>query len=381
MRTRKKVMYILSQIGDSKEFDLMADQWDSSRFELEIVLLHSDPDSNLQRHIRARGHTCLTIPYSGRISVISCFWRLYRHMRRSKPDVVNANLLEASFLGLISARLAGVPMAIYTRHHTTHNHKYHPVRGVLYDRICNFLAHRIIAISEVTREILVEKEGVKPEKIVLIHHGFDLSQPLLPNPEKGQELRHRYGLNGKGPIVGVISRPFEWKGLDHTIAAFAALVKEVPKAHLMLFNWHSTDQVERYEKLLGELPEGTWQTIWFENGILELYHHFDVFVHVPEDAHSEAFGFVYIEAMTTGTPSVFTRSGIMHETATQDLHGIRFVPFKDAGAILEAMRAWIAERPSKEQRAAWARSNTAELNERLGIARKLEALYELYATA
>lgn len=383
MRTRKKVMYILSQIGDSKEFNVMADHWDGSRFDLELVLLHADPDSKLQRYVRSRGHTCTTIPYAGRRSAPRCLWRLFRHMRRKQPHVVNANLLDASIIGLISARLARVPMALYTRHHTLHNHKYHPVRGVFYDRLCNRLAHRIIAISEVTREVLIELEGVRPEKIVLVHHGFDLSEPMLPDPLKVAELRQRYGLDdpARGPIIGVISRPYEWKGLDHIIAAFTQLLRTEPRAHLMLFNWHDTEQAARYEKMLTGLPAGSWQTIWFETAILEAYHAFDVFVHVPEDARSEAFGFVYTEAMTTGTPCLFTRSGIMHELPDDGPQGVRFVPFKDAQAICTGVLGWLAERPTAEQRAGWATTNTAFLDKRLGIARKMEALYELYSTA
>lgn len=381
MPMRKKVMYILSQIGDSKEFTLLADHWDRGRHDLWLVLLHADPDSPLQRHTRARGHTCTTIPYTGWSSALPCAWRLYRLMRRARPDVVNANLLVASLLGLFAARLAGVRMAIYTRHHTTHNHKYHPVRGVLYDRICNALAHRIIAISEVTRDVLIAREGVRPEKIVLVHHGFDLSHPPRPDEAKGRALREKYGLDrsGRSPILGVIARPYEWKGLDHIIAAFARFVQERPQAHLLLFNWSRTDQVERYERLLHQLPPGTWQTIAFEKDVHELYPVFDTFVHVPEDAWAEAFGFVYIEASVSGTPSIFTASGIMRELENDGLEGIRIVPFKDDGAILEALRTCPTD--TDAERAERARRNTAVLQPKLGIERKLNALYELYAAA
>lgn len=377
---RKKVMYLLSLVDESKEFNTLADHWDGSRSELVVVLLLSDPDSPVQRHIRSRGHACVTIPYAGKKNAWSCLRALLRLMRTMRPDVVNTNLLDASLLGLLAARLTGVPLAVHTRHHTLHNHKYHPFIGVLYDRVCNALAHRIMAVSRVAQEVLVEQEGVRPDKVVVVHHGFDLSAPHRPHPERLALLRARYGLDrpGMGPVIGIIARPFEWKGLDHAIAAFAALLQEQPEAYLMLFNWQGSGQLERYQRQLDALPRKNWRTVVFEPLVDELFHAFDVFVHVPEDQRSEAFGFVYTEALVSGAPSVLTASGIMAELDPRQLQGVHLVPFKDSATILEGLRHWLRERPDAAQRAGFAEANVHYLRPLLSIERKMEALEALY---
>jgi glycosyltransferase involved in cell wall biosynthesis len=118
----------------------------------------------------------------------------------------------------------------------------------------------------------------------------------------------------------------------------------------------------------------------FEPDVAELYHAFDVFVHVPEDQHAEAFGLVYVEAMIAGTPCIFTGSGVMHDVDPSGLKGVTMVPFKDRNAIANALRHWIAQRPSEAQRREFATTNTAFLRPMLDLPIKMEALYRLYAS-
>jgi glycosyltransferase involved in cell wall biosynthesis len=44
-----------------------------------------------------------------------------------------------------------------------------------------------------------------------------------------------------------------------------------------------------------------------------MFNLFDVFIHVPVNKYCEAFGQVYIEALASGVPSIFTLSGIAAE--------------------------------------------------------------------
>ena len=53
--------------------------------------------------------------------------------------------------------------------------------------------------------------------------------------------------------------------------------------------------------------------IVYETDMPALYKTFDVFVHVPVEPHFESFGQVYVEAMASGIPSVFTLAGAATE--------------------------------------------------------------------
>jgi glycosyltransferase involved in cell wall biosynthesis len=133
--------------------------------------------------------------------------------------------------------------------------------------------------------------------------------------------------------------------------------------------------------MLERLPRRSWRTVRWETFVDDLFPMFDVFVHVPEDRLSEAFGFVYVETLTTGTPSVLTNSGILYELDPARLEGISVVPFKDPAAIEAAMRRWVRERITPERRLAMARVNTAYLNTVISVERKMERLYDFYARA
>lgn len=381
-RAYRKVLYIISSVTDSTEYELLVKYWDRERFGLEFVLLNREADCTLQQRIRAAGYTCTTYLYQGRSQAIGTVRTLMRHLRASRPDVVNCNLLEASVYGLLAAFLTGIGRRIYTRHLAAHNHKYHPVKGVLYDRFCNALSHRIIAISTGTQEVLTDWEGVPPRKVVMIHHGYELDAVHAPDPERLQQLRHKHGMDapGVGPVIGIISRPFRLKGLDQSIRALGRLLDRWPHLRAWFFNWKPTPQSDHFDALMHELPESAYRTVHFEPDIVPLYHAFDVFIHVPEDKHAEAYGMVYIEAAMSGVPCVFTRSGVMHDLDPARMAGITVVPFKDTEAIARATAAWLERAPSAAERAGFAATNIAYLRGLIDIRQRMQAIYRLYAT-
>jgi glycosyltransferase involved in cell wall biosynthesis len=378
---KKKILYIISNVTDSTEYELLVKYWDRDLFDLEFVLLNRGSDCTMQQRIRAAGFVSTTYIYHGRREAIGIVRTLMRHLRASRPHIINCNLLEATVYGLLAAWLTGIGKRVYTRHLAAHNHKYHPVKGVLYDRFCNRLAHRIIAISKCTEEVLIDWEGVTREKVVLIYHGYELDRAPALDPDRLARLRTKHGMDetGVGPIIGIISRPFGLKGLDQSIPAIGRLLTRWPSLRAWFFNWKPTPQSDHFEALLNELPSSSYRKVEFEPEVVELYHAFDAFIHVSEDKHAEAFGMVYIEAAVAGCPCVFTRSGIMHDLDPERMGGVKIVPFKDEQAIAEATAAWLEAAPTLEQRRAFAEQNVAYLRTIIDIRERMITLNKLYA--
>jgi glycosyltransferase involved in cell wall biosynthesis len=155
--------------------------------------------------------------------------------------------------------------------------------------------------------------------------------------ERVGELAGRlFGGRKPFPVVGVISRFLELKGIQHIIPAFRKLLAEYPGACLVLANAKGPYEPE-VRKLLAGLPGGSYVTIPFEKDIAALYRLFDVFVHVPVDGHSEAFGQIYIEALASGIPSVFTLSGIAHDMIRHGENAL-VVPYCDPDSIFGAVK-------------------------------------------
>jgi glycosyltransferase involved in cell wall biosynthesis len=377
----EKVLYIISRVSKSKDLEVLARHWDQERYRMEVVLVNGVPDCDVQQDFLAASIPCTTLLYRGPRDIPRTIAALVRHIRASRPYIVHTHLQEASLMGLVAARIAGVQRRVHTRHQATVNHREHPVKGVLYDRICNALAEHIVAISGPCRDVLVQREGVAPEKVTLIHHGFDLDQrpPYAPDRNTAR-LCDRYGIGreGHGPVVALIARPIAIKGLDHAIAAFAELLGTHPRAQCVIFNWCHTTQIDHYQRLLDRLPAGSWRTVAPMPEIWSMYPAFDVFLHVPIDRDAEAFGLVYIEALLSGTPSVFTRSGVMADVEPERLSGVRMVPFEDSTAIVKAIRGTLDGTDGTEMRRTHADANARVLVEQLDIRNTLQALYALY---
>ena len=70
---------------------------------------------------------------------------------------------------------------------------------------------------------------------------------------------------------------------------------------------------------------------------------FDVFVHVPVDKNSEAFGQTYIEALAVGVPSVFTLSGVACEFIENGKNAL-VVDYQNSEQIYEALKRILSDK-------------------------------------
>jgi glycosyltransferase involved in cell wall biosynthesis len=328
----QKVVVVISGINYSLGFDWFAQYIDKSKFELHFVFLNSK-EPELSKILYQRGFNTTFLYYKNKKHILLTIWKLFWIFHSAKPAIVHAHLFDASICALPVAKFAGIKRRIYTRHHSTFHHQYFP-KMVKYDRFINFCSTQIVAISENVKNVLTKQEGVNESKIHLIHHGFDQSLFECNNELLKSTLKTKYNLTSNDPIIGVVSRYTKWKGIQFIIPAFKELLLEFPNSKLVLAN-ASGDYKQHIQLLLSQLPSNSYCEIEFEKDIFALYSTFNIFVHVPIDANSEAFGQTYIESLMSGIPSVFTLSGIANEFIVDD-YNASVVPFQDSTAIYNA---------------------------------------------
>ena len=301
-----QVCYIISDIDKALAFEWIASAL-QKKLDIRFILLNSG-DSALERFLKRTGVQVTRVTFRGKRDWSSALYLIWRQLRIWNPQVVHCHLLQASILGLTAAWIAGSSKRIFTRHHGDLHHRYHK-KGVLWDKLCNSLATDIVAISGNVKSILVEMDHAPPEKIHLIPHGFSWETFRNTDDLMVQNLKENYSLCGKSPVIGCISRFIEWKGIQYIIPAFKEFLELNPDAVLVLANSQG-DYASHLRQLLTTLPAESYRLISFEPAVGELFQCFDLFVHVPIDSKVEAFGQVYVEALTAGVPSVFTLSGI-----------------------------------------------------------------------
>jgi glycosyltransferase involved in cell wall biosynthesis len=374
MNGKRRIIYVISGISDrAMSFEWIAESNIAQDFELSFTLLNESPHSSLQRYLEATGCPVHHVPYAGKRDLARATYQLTRLFQRLKPDVVHTHLTGANLAGLSAAAAARVPKRIYTRHHTTLNHDYYS-HAVIYDMTANRLATDIVATCENGKHVLMTREDVPESKIRLINIGFRLEKFGDVPEERVQAMRRKYRIEGHRPVIGVISKYIEWKGIQYAIPAFKEVLAKHPEAVLILANARPSPYTAVLKRLLDEISPDSYREIEFEVDVPALFKTFDVFVHLPIDPEVEAFGQVYVEALASRLPSVFTVSGIAREFA-RDGENCLVAPFHDSKQTARNILR-LVETP--EFASEIALRGDLEVRERFGIASMLRKMTELY---
>jgi len=328
-----KVCHILSHLDQSHLIETFGEAMDKAKYEISFIFM-GQKKPHLFDFFQHRDYDVEFFEFNGRSDLPSAIIKLRKILKRIKPDIVHTHMVEASLAGLIAAKTLGIKKRLHTRHHGAESHFYYP-HGVYYDRAVNYLSKKIIAISQIVANILIEREDVKADKVVIIPHRFYLEN-FKADEQVVRDLKVKYKLNGCYPVIGVISRFIHWKGVQYTIPAFKSLLKDYPQAKLVLANARGPYSEEIRGFLKKSLPPESYELIEHERNVFSLYRTFDVFVHAPINEDFEAFGQIYVESLAMGVPSVFTISGIAHDFIV-DKQNALVVPYQNSEAIKRSL--------------------------------------------
>jgi glycosyltransferase involved in cell wall biosynthesis len=333
---RIRIVYVVWYEARLPLLEYVARGIDRARFDLSFILLNRAMPP-LAPLLDALGIAWIHIPFRRRANIPRAMFAIWRHCRDVKPHIVHTHFMNACLAGLTAAAFARVPIRIHTRHHAGPLpwRQRRPWQE-LYDFYNNALSTTIIAPSDVVRTVLTERNRVRPDNVAVLHHGFDLNVFDAVSDDRVRALRERLGIGDAYPVIGVLSRYEESKGIQYIVPAFERLLATYPNALLLLAPARGTYQAQ-LAPLIARIPPRNRREIPFENDVAALYKVFDVFVHAPTSVAMEGFGQVYIETMAAGVPSVITRAGIADELA-RDRENAVVVPYRDTDAIYDGLR-------------------------------------------
>ena len=353
-------------------FEWLATSDLQKKFELNFILLNPG-SSYLEAFLKEKGLPVTFIRFAGKKSMVRAFSQVFIKLIKIRPDIVHAHFLDANLIGISAAFLARVPKRIYTRHHSSFHHFYFP-KGVYYDLFVNSMSTKIVAISNMVKQILVEKERVAEDKIALIHHGFKLKMFESIDKSRIEKVRERNKVPMYSyPLLGVIARFEEWKGIQFIIPAFRKLLEHYPEAHLILANANGIYE-GKVDELLATLPKKSFTKIRFEYDIPALYKLFDVYVHTPVNNHSEAFGQTYVEALASRVPSIFTVSGVATEFIKNEVNAM-VVDYRHSGQIYDATTRLLENGQLRES---LKKNGYASVKKRFEFQKMTDSLIQLY---
>ncbi len=164
-------------------------------------------------------------------------------------------------------------------------------------------ADKILAVSNYTRDRLLNEQNIDPAKISILPNTFDANRfKIAPKP---QSLLKRYQLTAEQSIiltVGRLDSTQGYKGYDRILQALPEIRRQIPKVHYMLVGKGSDRP--RIEKLITELNIQDCVTLTGfvpDDELGDYYNLSDVFA-MP--SKGEGFGIVYLEALACGKPTL-----------------------------------------------------------------------------
>lgn len=250
-----------------------------------------------------------------------------------RPSIFFASGQYATFFGLCLAYLFQTPSRIFIRHHTNSNTRFELRSGIWVDKISNRAATRIVAVSKIVQKTLIEDERVALEKVIVIPNGIDVAHF---SQNRNRSFKDDL-FECKTFKVGVISRITQVKGVEHIAEAFAKFNAIHPNSHLEIVGAFA-DSYNEVLGILGHLGQGSYALSETTSSVQQFLSNIDVFVHTPIGPVEEAFGLVYLESLASGTPTIFSVSGVLHDIFELDRF-THLVPYKNPDAILQELLA------------------------------------------
>jgi phosphatidylinositol alpha-1,6-mannosyltransferase len=210
------------------------------------------------------------------------------------------------------------------------------------------LADGIVAVSRFTRDTLVERFGVPPDKIALISNGVD-PEKFSVRPRR-PDLVARHGLGGK-QILLTVGRLYARKGMDRVIESLLLLQQAFPDlVYLVVGEGPYREDLVNLASSLGVADRLILAGEVSDNELADYYALGDLFIMANRtlpDGDTEGFGLVFLEANACGVPVIAGRDGGSPDAVSDGVNGL-VIDGNDPAAIAGAVQRILSDSALRE---------------------------------
>jgi glycosyltransferase involved in cell wall biosynthesis len=325
---KARIVHLIDRNVDTAYFRAIARHHDAARYPVSIGSLAAA--GPLQAAMRELGVGTFAHGAARRAQYPAAVRRLAAQIARP-PVIVHAHCFDPTLVGLAAAWWRGAPF-VFTRHHSDHHIRLGKAWHTRLDAHSARHAARVIAVSQATRRILTEVEGVPAARVAVVRNGMEKMR--LPDTAAAAALRRSVPAGTR--IVLHVARLHEEKG--HAVL-FAAL-PAVRAAAGPLVVWLAGSGAERAALQAHLEVLGLQHVVSFlgeRQDIPELLAAADAVV-LPSLA--ESFGFAAIEALSAARPLVVSDAGGLPEVVGE---AALVVPRGDSGALAAALLSILSD--------------------------------------
>ncbi|MBN1627856.1 MAG: glycosyltransferase family 4 protein [Deltaproteobacteria bacterium] len=299
------------------------------------------------------------IPFASEID-LSFLLRLYLLMNSERPDIIHIHSRRGADLwGGLAARLAKIP-AIITR-------RVDNPESALAARFKYSMYRHVVTISEGIQKVLIA-EGLKPEKITLIHSAVDLDRYKTSGD---MEWFHReFGLSAENMAIGTVAQFIPRKGHRYIIESVPKILERFPGARFLFFGQGPLkNELQAFCRKTG--IDNRVYFAGFRTDLEKILPCLDILLH---PASMEGLGVSLLQAAASGVPIIGARTGGIPEVVNHGVNGYLIEP-ADTQAIVDSVVSLLQD-PEKRRRLGMAGRQKVETS--FSISTMVEAYLTLY---
>ncbi|WP_316790884.1 glycosyltransferase family 4 protein [Pedobacter frigoris] len=273
---------------------------------------------------------------------LRALYQLIDVFRRIKPSIVHTHTPKAGLLGMVAAKMAGVPIRLHTVAGLPLMEATGPKRKLLeaVEKITYACATFVYPNSGNLKDFIIASGFSKPEKLKVIGNGSSNginTEEFKRAPqidEHANAIKAQYRIKEEDFIFVFIGRLVKHKGIEELVSAFSVLNKKDQNVKLLL--------VGPQEEKLDPLSSGCLREIEENPAIIAVGYQTDVKPYLSLSkalvfpSYREGFPNVPMQAGCFDLPCIVTNINGCNEIIVNGENGL-IIPVKDRDALLSAM--------------------------------------------
>jgi glycosyltransferase involved in cell wall biosynthesis len=310
------------------------------------------------------------------LALLRAVLALRRLFVQERFSVVHVHTPVAAIAGRLAARLAGVPVVLYTAHgFYFHDQMPQPLRWahIALECLLARLTTEIFTVSAEDAAIARRLRFLPAHRIHAIGNGVSATRFAPANLEQRHACRERFGLRHDGLVIGIVARLVAEKGYPQLLAAFEQIAAAEPRAQLLICGSRlASDHAAGIDDQLASLQQRMPQQLVLAGELEDVeqaYQAMDVFC-LP--SWREGLPYTILEAMMSGLPVVATAIRGCREAVVPDVTGL-LVPPRQSPLLAEALLELLGDPQRRLQMGAAGRARAlAQYEAQAVMARQLE---------
>lgn len=274
---------------------------------------------------------------------VKALWQFYKLCKKEKPQIVHSHTPKAGIVGMLGAKLAGVPIRL----HTVAGMPLMEAKGIkrtildAVEKLTYASATKVYPNSKGLYDFILQNKFTSKEKLKIIgngsSNGIDTSFFSIKkiSEEQQNQLKKEVQISDEDFVFVFVGRLVGDKGINELVSAFTKLSKEKKNIKILL--------VGPFESDLDPLNNETLEEIKKNKNIIAVGYQKDVRPYfaisnvLTFPSYREGFPNVVMQAGAMGLPSVVSNINGCNEIIEEGKNGT-IIPVKDSEAIYATMQ-------------------------------------------